>query len=437
MKLKQLNKSLRGSLLLAGGLCAAALSPLVAAQTVGWGAQPVTEDMRPGRDWIANFAATPDVVAGSSLYAAVDECDTVVGANAHCVIEVAQYPVDLPLYLTRSKTKLVGAPGVLITSTGEGPFIEIGSDTREVIVAGLDLHGHTAETLQGIMVRGENIDNVLIQGNIIHDFEGTVDAHGIAVYGNGNTEASAIQNVIIEGNEVYSMRTGPSESIVVNGNVVRWEIVGNDVYDVNNIAIDAIGGEGTAPPTPSGNGRVVPNPVDAARYGFIEQNYVENMSTAGNPAYGGEAIWAAAIYVDGGHHIKIADNEVVNASWGYEVGAENCMISAHVTLERNGASGSTFGDLVLGGYAEQGYLDNPQIDCDPRNTDDSDEGHGYVAYLTVKDNAFQSTNTMEAPITLQKRTTNTIIAEPGVVPVNEMGDGSASGDQNAVKTTLE
>ncbi len=312
----------------------------------------------------------------------------------------------------------------------------------EVIVAGLDLHGHTAETLQGIMVRGQNINNVLIQGNEIHDFEGISDAHGIAVYGSGNTEASAIQNVIIEGNEVYDMRTGSSESIVVNGNVARWAIVRNEVYDVNNIAIDAIGGEGTAPPMQSGNGRVVPNPVDAARYGFIEENYVENMSTAGNPAYGGDAIWAAAIYVDGGHHIQIADNEVVNASWGYEVGAENCLTSAHVTLERNSNSpdGESFGDLVLGGYSQLGYRDNPQINCDPSSTDDSVERHGYVAHVTVKDNNFQSTRTMPAPITLQYRTTNTIIAEPDVVPavepVNDMGDGSASGDENAVKTTL-
>ena len=37
------------------------------------------------------------------------------------------------------------------------------------------------------------------------------------------------------------MRTGSSESIVINGNVQRWEISDNRVVNVNNIAIDAIG----------------------------------------------------------------------------------------------------------------------------------------------------------------------------------------------------
>jgi hypothetical protein len=44
-----------------------------------------------------------------------------------------------------------------------------------------------------------------------------------------------------------------------------------------------IGGEGVAPMEMK-YGRVFPGTNDAARYGFIENNRVENMSTETNPA---------------------------------------------------------------------------------------------------------------------------------------------------------
>lgn len=70
------------------------------------------------------------------------------------------------------------------------------------------------------------------------------------------------------------------------------------------------------------------------------------MSTLNNPAYDNEESWAAAIYIDCGHHIKVTDNVVVNASWGYDIGAENCLTTRHIYMTGNSESGSTFGDLL-------------------------------------------------------------------------------------------
>jgi hypothetical protein len=284
-------------------------------------------------------------------------------------------------------------------------------------------------------VDGKSIKNIAILNNKIHNFDSNENAHGIAVYGTGITNAKAISHVIIEGNSVYEMRTGSSESIVVNGNVKKWEIKSNDVYDINNIAIDAIGGEGTSPSRMNSDGRVLPGKVDAARYGFIEDNFVENMHTTDNPAYGRKESWAAAIYIDGGHHIQLKDNVVVNSAWGYEVGAENCLVSRQITMTGNSAEESYYGDLLLGGYAQRGFLKDKSINCNPNNTRDANEGHGYVRYLTIKENLFNSSATALDPITLQYRTTHAIIVEPGVEAVNETGNGSARNDENAVRIT--
>ncbi len=407
------------------------------AQAVDWGSDTLLNDShRPERSWMANFSNTADVIAGNTLGTAISSCDSVVGVDQYCVVEVAQAPTDLPLVITRSKTKLQGMPNVALTATGNGTFLEIQSGTHEIILSGLDLEGHQASNfIAGIQVDGDNISHIAILNNKIHDFKvGDNDAHGIAIYGEGQTEDKAITDIIIEGNEVYDMKTGSSENIVVNGNVTHWEINNNHVHDANNIGIDAIGGEGTAG-TQTVGGKKFPSDIDAARYGFIENNTIENLSTQTNPAYDQQHSWMAAVYIDGGHHIKITGNHAINTAWGYEIGAENCMTSAHILLENNTATASHFGDIVLGGYAERGYKNaNPAINCDPGNTRDANEGHGYVENITVRNNSFSGGGS-EDTIAPQFRLTHTIIAQPSAVAVNDQGDGSATGDGNAIKTT--
>ena len=404
--------------------------------SASWGAVPLDEKFRPARGWMANFSGTADVVANGDISDAIDACNDVVGSTGYCVVEIGDTATGLPVEIFRSNTKLVGRSGMTpLRSAKNGTFIYIGDNTKRVVIEGLDIEGHSAgnREIYGIIIEGENIKNIAILNNEIHDFDSNKNAHGIAVYGTASTNKRAIANVIIEGNTVHDMRTGSSESIVVNGNVKKWEIKSNDIYDINNIAIDAIGGEGTSPAGEDKNGRIVPGKVDAARYGFIEDNFVENMHTVDNPAYGNRESWAAAIYIDGGHHISLKDNVVMNTAWGYEVGAENCLLSRQITMTGNAAEESLYGDLLLGGYAHRGFKIDKSIDCDPENTVDANEGHGYVKYLTIKENLFTSTGTELDNVTLQYRTTHAIIIEPGVEAVNDQGKGSAKKDENAVR----
>lgn len=407
----------------------------------GWGTAPLSDKYRPSTRWTNNFSITPNIIANGSISDAIDSCDVVVGPNKYCVIEVSNTASGLPLEIFRSKTKLIGTTNMNpLGSDQNGTFINIGNNTQQVIVEGLNLEGHSVgnSEIYGIVIEGKNIKNIHIKNNKIHGFDSNENAHGIAVFGTGKNNKEGIYNIVIDGNEIYEMRTGSSESVVVNGNVRRWEIKNNDIYGINNIAIDAIGGEGTSPLRTDSRGRKLPGKFDAARYGYIEDNYVADMSTATNPAYDNQESWAAAIYVDGGHHIQIKNNVVENTPWAYEVGAENCLVSRHITLTGNSAEDSYYGDLLLGGYAERGYQTHRNINCNPNNTADVNEGHGYVKYVTVKENLFNTINTSNPDFTLvniQFRTTNSIVAEPTVEAVNQNGNGSASGDNNAIKIT--
>ena len=400
-----------------------------------WGARPVAEKYRPDRTWIDRFPEKATVVAHGSLSEAIEACDETVGVSGYCTVRVGE-DAELPVEIFRSNTRLVGAAGMkALRSPKHGAFIYIGDRTRHVVIENLRLRGHRAgkKDIYGILVEGKRIRNILIRGNEIFNFDSDSNAHGIAVYGTGRKMKDSISGVIIEHNSVHDMKTGSSESIAINGNVRRWEILHNEIYDINNIAIVAIGGEGTAP-TRKKKGRILPGKLDAARYGFIEENYVENMHTKGNPAYGRRESWAAAIYIDGGRNILVKGNVVENSAWGYEVGAENCVDARNVTMVGNSADGSYYGDLVLGGYAHKGFRVDKSINCDPLSSDDSSEGHGYVSYLTVRKNSFASEETKEKRILPQFRVTHAIVAEPGVKPVNADGDGSARGDRNAIRT---
>ncbi|NYJ02509.1 hypothetical protein HNR19_003207 [Nocardioides thalensis] len=201
------------------------------------------------------------------------------------------------------------------------------------------------DTPVGVRVEGTP-SGLTLQNLDIHDISaagyggGRVgNAHGIAVY--GTSGGTPISGLTIANNHVHDLRLGTSEAIVVNGNVRGWTIVGNTVERVDNIAIDAIGFEGTA------------GSNDQARMGVIANNVIDDVDTADNPGYDNCAC-AAGIYVDGGRDIIIQRNRVSRADLGIEIGAESRKRGAAATgiLVRNNLVEDTEqGGLTMGGYA--------------------------------------------------------------------------------------
>lgn len=400
-----------------------------------FGAQRVSESERPSRAWLSAFEGISAVPLSRSLQDAVDNCPL----NTYCVIEIDQLVLTETVFINRSNIKLIGKTNNSITFSGTGSILFIESGTTNIILEDLNIDGRINGVeverdpdIYAIYLYGSTIQNILIKNNYIQYLDGKEGAHGIAALGTGNTHTSAIANLIIDGNQLNNLRTGFSESIVVNGNVSNWEIINNTVSAVNNIAIDAIGGEGTSP-TQTLNGRVVPGDFDAARFGFIQNNTVTNMSTLTNPSYGSVHSFAGGIYIDGGRDIVISDNVVTDTPWAFEIGAENCVNTSNITLENNQSSQSHFGDLLMGGYASTGYLVDQTINCDPLSSQDELEGHGYVSNITVKSNDFNSSGFLNLLIDLSNRILDSVIVQTGVDAVNT--NGVVTGDENSIRTS--
>jgi len=256
-----------------------------------------------------------------------------------------------------------GEPAVLdaghFTPAGRQGVLTI-HNQNYVRIEGLEVRNfHTAEhrlSPLGISVIGAGSHIELLKNNVHHieqTFEGRDapgrggNGFGIAVYG---TDAKTpITDLVIDGNEVHHLKTGSSESLVVNGNVTNFRITHNVVHDNNNIGIDVIGFERTAP-DPA---------VDQARDGVVSGNLVYNITSKGNPAYRNEEN-SDGIYVDGGTRILIEKNVMHDVDFGIELASEHKdRATSYIIARNNLIYHSHTAGISIGGYApERGHTEH-------------------------------------------------------------------------------
>jgi hypothetical protein len=257
----------------------------------------------------------------------------------------------------------------------------------------------------GISVTGAGSHIELLNNNVHHieqNFDGRDapgrggNGFGIAVYG---TDAKTpITDLIIDGNEVHHLKTGSSESLVVNGNVTNFRITHNVVHDNNNIGIDVIGFERTAP-DPA---------VDQARDGVVSGNLVYNITSRGNPAYRNDES-SDGIYVDGGTRILIEQNVIHDVDFGIELASEHKdRATSYITARNNLIYHCHTAGVSIGGYApERGHTDHCTVVnntlCD---NDTSRTGSGeFQMQWNMMDNIFANNIVYAGPrclITLNK-----------------------------------
>ena len=346
---------------LAAAVLSALALPPVALTTPAYAAGAPTVYVAPnGSDYAAGSLSAPFATIQHAVAALSSGGGTVVVRGGSYAQRVSLHNVaDITITAAAGEHPVLDG-STLTVPTGRSAMVDI-AETTSVAVRGLEITGYRTSDISampiGIYVHGGD-SGVTVSGDHVHDmgnFNGTLgsmdmNAHGIAAYGDSPTRS--ISGLAIDGNEVDHLHLGASESVVVNGNVDGWRITGNHIHDDNNIGIDAIGFEPTLPPA------YRYTDLNRARNGVISGNSVENIISAGNPAYWSSTGWcncADGLYVDGGTHIVIADNAVRADDIGIEVAAENARGAAdHVTVERNAVSDSRYVGITTGGYCDGG-----------------------------------------------------------------------------------
>lgn len=256
-----------------------------------------------------------------------------------------------------------GKEKVIIDGTGlsvdgiEG-LVEM-KDVNYITVHGFEIRNYSTTSRNsvpvGIYVHGSG-GFIHLTNNKIHRIQNTAkpigsdlmgrDAHGIAVYG---TEAPAsVHDITINGNELYNLVLGTSETLVLNGNVDTFAVTDNLIHDTDNIGIDIIGFEGIAPNTA----------YDQARNGLVKGNRVYNVSSNQNPSYGkkvpNNSNSAGGIYVDGGKDTIIEQNYSYNNDIGIEIASEHAgRATSNITVRSNLIYNNRQTGIAMGGYDKQ------------------------------------------------------------------------------------
>lgn len=233
---------------------------------------------------------------------------------------------------------------------GDTSMVEM-HDMRYVRIEGFEIRNYRTNDSRsvpgGIRVFGGGSHIEILKNNVHHIEQNSTiqlrpgqgaNGFGIAIYG---TDAKRpVSDLVIEGNEVHHLKTGSSESLVVNGNVAGFRISKNIVHDNNNIGIDVIGFERTAPDPE----------VDRARDGVVSENLVYNITSRGNPAYGNEAN-SDGIYVDGGTRILIERNVMHDVDYGLELASEHLAgNTSHIVARNNLIYSCHTAGVSVGGY---------------------------------------------------------------------------------------
>jgi hypothetical protein len=195
---------------------------------------------------------------------------------------------------------------------------------------------------------------VLIQGSgtnlevVNCHFSKLTGKNAVAVAVHGSSPEKALEKVKVEGCVIQDCQPAPSEAIVMNGNVDGFEVIGNRITNINNIAIDFIGGEATT----------LKDKSKVARNGVCRGNFVQKARSNYEGGY------AAGIYVDGGKDILIEYNTVTECDLGIELGAENRgLLTSGVTVRKNHIFLNDKAGIALGGYeAKVGRVKNCKVE---------------------------------------------------------------------------
>lgn len=290
--------------------------------------------------WLTIQHATNQLTAGDAVFVqggTYNESVTlnVSGSAAGGYIYIRAFPGEIPV---------IDGVSLTVPASDNGLFLI--KNQNYIVIDGFELKNYASSinfrTPIAIFVTGSS-HHIQLRNNRIHHIESTAspseaNAHGIAVYGTHGTQS--INEIVIEGNELFNLTLGNSEALVLNGNVENFSVINNRVHDNDNIGIDLIGYEGTAPV----------EAVDRARNGVVSGNIVYNIDSLNNPAYDGDR-GADGIYVDGGTNIIIDGNRVYQSNIGIEIASEHSGKStSHITVRNNFVYNNHIAGIAMGGY---------------------------------------------------------------------------------------
>lgn len=331
--------------------------PVTAAAAGSYFVSAAGSDRNPGTEkkpWATIQKAAESAAPGSTVYIKAGT----YYERVH--IKVSGASAKEPVIFQNFENDRVIIDGSRSSASEQEDLIHI-SNKSFVKIIGLEITGNTSGekdsliTGIGIWGKGEGIE---IRDCKIHHiwYTGSSDeagAQAIAVY--GRNEKEPISGLVIDGNEVWDIKCGSSETVALNGNVEGFKFTNNYVHDTNNIGLALIGDEML------GNEPVCTAPdKNRARNGFVGYNKMERNSCVENPCYPRDDYSAGGIYADGAKDVTIAYNTCTGNDIGIEVENETSnKVCTGITVRNNIIFENNASGIMAGGYdTDRGWAEN-------------------------------------------------------------------------------
>ncbi|HYE68871.1 MAG TPA: right-handed parallel beta-helix repeat-containing protein, partial [Anaerovoracaceae bacterium] len=232
---------------------------------------------------------------------------------------------------------------------------------KDYFVTGIGIWGKG----EGIEIRNCKIHQIWYTGS-----SGDSGAQAIAVNGSHDTEP--ISGLVIDGNEIWDIKCGRSETVALNGNVDRFEFTNNYVHDTDNIGLILTGD---------------------VRNGFVGQNKMERNSFETNPNYTKDDYSAGGIYADGAKDTTIAYNTCTGNDIGIKVGNETRNKECKGIIVRDNLFyGNKTSGIQVGGYDvnKGGAVDCQFLNNTLYNNNTKKQGRGEINIAKSHDLLFSS-----------------------------------------------
>jgi parallel beta-helix repeat protein len=201
-----------------------------------------------------------------------------------------------------------------------------------IVIQGFEIINNlNVRTGAAIMIEGHG-SNIEIRNNKIHEIRGRL-AMGITVYG---TSSTPIENLIIDGNEIFNCEPTKAGAIHINGNVRDFKVTNNSVHDVNNAGIEIIGGQTWIKGYFPQGGLCKNNVVYRARSKYRSDNF-------------------AGIHVDGAKDITIEGNRIYDNDIGIDISAwKKGVDTTGIIVRQNIVYANDNDGMSFGGYERRG-----------------------------------------------------------------------------------
>lgn len=299
------------------------------------------------------FVATlgDDNVGDGSInnpYKTVTKALEVVNAGQTIYIRAGTYNENAEF----NKSGEAGKPITLRNYPNEVAVLDCSGLSKEAIVdfnhqsyinvIGLELCNITEVdySVYGVFARGGE-KNLIIANCNIHNINAKSaeegNASGIKIY--GLTEEPC-EYILIQNNHIHDCICGWSEALTITANAQFADIIGNNVHDNGNIAIDIVGNFGD----------VSVQTLDYARYVYVARNEVYNSHSVNADC--------AGLYCDGASYVIFDSNKSYNNQIGLSIGSEMkktdmSLLPHNIIAINNLIYNNTAREVEIGGYSEE------------------------------------------------------------------------------------